>query len=182
MRFEADAIGRVEGARERAADDYWGGAESCIVLDERLRAAPGAWYRLPHERGRPPVHRLIVTIVLGIFLAAPASAEAEAPIITPSELQERIDSGDAPVIIDVRSEDEFKSGHIPGALHIPYDQVAARISQVDAPDGVALYCLKGPRARMGEAALLESGYTKVLHIEGGFTAWHAAGLPVETSP
>jgi rhodanese-related sulfurtransferase len=83
------------------------------------------------------------------------------------------------VIIDVRTAQEYAGGHIPGALNIPYDEVADRISEVEAPHGVALYCLVGPRARRGEAALLGAGYGDVLHLEGGLSAWEAAGLPVE---
>jgi rhodanese-related sulfurtransferase len=83
------------------------------------------------------------------------------------------------VVIDVRTPEEYAAGHIPGAVNIPYDQVAERISEVEAPHGVALYCMVGPRARKGEAALLSAGYTSVLHIEGGLSAWKEAGLPVE---
>jgi rhodanese-related sulfurtransferase len=122
-------------------------------------------------------------VVLVLCLAAPAFAQteapSEAPSIAPSELNTRRESGEAPVVIDVRTAEEYAAGHIPGAINIPYDQVAERISEVEAPHGVALYCRVGPRARKGEAALLSAGYTSVLHIEGGFTAWKEAGLPVE---
>jgi rhodanese-related sulfurtransferase len=119
--------------------------------------------------------------LLGLAVPALAQIEAspEAPSIAPAELNTRIASGDAPVVIDVRTAEEYASGHIPGAVNIPYDQVAERISEVEAPHGVALYCMVGPRARKGEAALLSAGYTSVLHIEGGLTAWKEAGLPVE---
>lgn len=126
-------------------------------------------------------------IVIALFsLATPAFAQSddpsEAPSIAPSELSARRASGTAPVVIDVRTPEEYATGHIPGALNIPYDQVAARISEVDAPNGVALYCMMGPRARKGESALLDAGYRSVLHLEGGFAAWQAAGLPVDHEP
>lgn len=127
-------------------------------------------------------------IAIGVlfFLAAPALADpkapAEVPSIAPSELSARRASGTAPVVIDVRTPDEYATGHIPGALNIPFDQVADRIAEIDAPNGVALYCMVGPRARKGETALLAAGYASVLHIEGGLAAWQAAGLPVERKP
>jgi len=105
---------------------------------------------------------------------------AEAPSIAPSELEARRGTDAAPVVIDVRTPEEYAAGHIPGALNIPFDQVAERISEVDAPHGVALYCMMGPRARKGEADLLAAGYGPVLHLEGGLAAWQQAGLPVET--
>ena len=52
-----------------------------------------------------------------------------------------------------------------------------RIDEVDTSNGIAVYCMVGPRARKGEAALIAAGHDRVLHIEGGFTAWKAAGLP-----
>lgn len=124
-----------------------------------------------------------IAIALSLLLVAPALAESEdpseAPGIAPSELSARRVSGTAPVVIDVRTAEEYATGHIPGALNIPFDQVAQRITEIEAPHGVALYCMVGPRARKGEAALLDAGYTSVLHLEGGLAAWQAAGLPVE---
>jgi rhodanese-related sulfurtransferase len=113
---------------------------------------------------------------------AGAGDPGEAPAISVTELQTRRQSAAAPVVIDVRTPDEYASGHIPGALNIPLEEIAARISEVEAPNGVALYCMMGPRARKGEAALLAAGYRSVLHVEGGFAAWQAGGLPVEREP
>ena len=122
-----------------------------------------------------------VAIVLWVLAAAVVEAEspAEAPSIAASELHARRASGDAPVVIDVRTREEYAAGHVPGAVHIPFDEVAGRISEVEAPNGVALYCMVGPRARKGEAALLAGGYSSVFHLEGGLAAWQEAGYPVE---
>ncbi len=132
------------------------------------------------------MNRLVIAIVLGSLLASPAHAEdpesAEAPSISVTELHARRDAGAGPVVIDVRTPDEYASGHIPGAINIPFDEVAERIAEIETPQGVALYCMVGPRARKGETALLAAGYAKVLHIEGGLAAWQAAGLPVEGKP
>jgi len=128
------------------------------------------------------MRRHVAMIVMGMLVAAPMLADSSAPIIEPADLQARLESDTAPTVIDVRSAEEYAAGHIPGALNIPFDQVAARISTVAAPHGVALYCMVGPRARKGEAALLASGYEQVLHLEGGLHAWMASGLPIERTP
>jgi phage shock protein E len=129
------------------------------------------------------MRRRAIAIILLLWIAFPVLAESEAPNEAPSiaaaELSARRASGAGPVVIDVRTAEEYATGHIPGALNIPFDQVAERISEVDAPDGVALYCMVGPRARKGESALLSAGYTSVFHLEGGLAAWKAAGLPLE---
>ena len=126
--------------------------------------------------------RLTIAIVLGVLIETVGTAAdpEEAPNVTPAELAALRESGVAPVVIDVRSSEEYASGHIPGAVNIPFDQVADRIAEVDAPHGVALYCMIGPRARKGESALLAASYPKVFHLEGGLAAWQAAGLPVES--
>jgi len=128
------------------------------------------------------VKRSCIAITL-IALAATAAFSQEpestlAPSISPTELHVQREAGTAPVVVDVRTSEEFATGHIPGAVNIPFDEIAERIGEVDAPHGVALYCMVGPRARKGEAALLAEGHEKVLHIEGGLAAWQAAGLPV----
>ena len=89
------------------------------------------------------------------LLTEPAFGQSETPLVAPSitasELSERRASGAAPVVIDVRTSEEYASGHIPGALNIPFDQVAQRIFEIEARHGVALYCMVGPRARKGES-------------------------------
>ncbi|MCP5055656.1 MAG: rhodanese-like domain-containing protein [bacterium] len=125
--------------------------------------------------------RLIPFMALALLLVAPAIAEDAglAPSITAGELHDRREAGTAPVTIDVRTAEEYAAGHIPGAVNIPFDEVATRIGEVDAPHGVALYCMVGPRARKGETALRAAGYEKVLHLEGGLAAWKEAGLPID---
>ncbi len=124
-----------------------------------------------------------IAFALGVCLSVPIPAQSgessQAPNITPTDLHERRVAGTAPVVIDVRTPAEYAAGHIPGAVNIPFDQVAARIVEVDSEHGVALYCMVGPRARKGEEALLASGYESVLHIDGGMAAWLQSGFPIE---
>ena len=82
-------------------------------------------------------------------------------------------SGETPEhIIDVRTAGEFESGHIEGALLIPYDVIAARIAEVtpDKEARIALYCRSGRRSGIALKTLTEMGYTKVTN-EGGFAEY-----------
>jgi rhodanese-related sulfurtransferase len=133
-----------------------------------------------------PIARILLVnflVILIALLAATAIAEEpdpqQAPSVTAAELKKQVDSGRGPIVIDVRTKEEYASGHVPGAVNIPFDEVASRIDELDAPHGVALYCMVGPRARKGETALLAVGYKSVFHLEGGLAAWKAAGFPVE---
>ena len=127
--------------------------------------------------------RSLVVFVFGVVVAtlgfAQETAIKQAESITPTELQTQREAGTAPLVIDVRTSEEYDSGHIPGAVNIPFDEVAHRIAEVDASNGVALYCMIGPRARKGESALLAAGHKSVFHLEGGLAAWQRAGFPVE---
>jgi phage shock protein E len=130
--------------------------------------------------------RRFALVFLSTLLATGAFAEdpepTKAPGISAAELHAQRESGAAPVVVDVRTPEEYAAGHVPGAVNIPFDQVAERIAEIDAPHGVALYCMVGPRARKGESALLAAGYASVFHLEGGLAAWQAAGLRVEREP
>jgi len=113
--------------------------------------------------------------------SAAAPAPAEAPSVSPTQVNAMLAAAPAPVLLDVRSPEEFAAGHIHGALHIPYEDVAQRKSEI--PDGapIVVFCAVGPRARAAEKSLVAAGIdpARVLHMDGGMVAWEAAGLPVE---
>jgi rhodanese-related sulfurtransferase len=121
--------------------------------------------------------RVFCIVAAALALSACVSAE-EAPKIEPRALHERLEAGDRIVVLDVRTREEFAEGHIPGALNIPHTELGVRLDEVDAEAEVAVHCMVGPRARLGEETLADAGRKGILHIEGGFTAWQAAGLPV----
>jgi rhodanese-related sulfurtransferase len=129
---------------------------------------------------RSRIHRAVplataLVVALGVGCAV---AEDSAPSISPQELEERLAQPEPPLLLDVRTPEEFRAGHIPGAINVPHEQVAGRTAGLASAHGVAVYCMKGPRARLAERALLASGATGVVHLEGGFSAWQAEGLPV----
>jgi rhodanese-related sulfurtransferase len=118
-----------------------------------------------------------------LLLPGAALAGEEAADISAAELREQLGSGSPPVILDVRTDAEFERGHIPGAVHIPYDELEGRLGEISAStsDTIVVYCRVGPRARRGEETLLRNGFGNVLHLDGGFLAWEGAGNPIERS-
>jgi phage shock protein E len=85
-------------------------------------------------------------------------------------------------VLDVRSPEEFREGHVPGAVNVPYDQIAARIAEVPKDKDVVLYCRSGRRAGIAADVLAASGYTRLSHLEGDMQAWIAQGRPVVEGP
>jgi rhodanese-related sulfurtransferase len=101
--------------------------------------------------------------------------------IEPRELIGRIQGGERPRILDVRSPAEFAAGHVPGAVNVPFSQVAERIDRVRGAGAgaVVVYCGHGPRAWMAARALRRLGYTDIRYLRGHWARWRRARLPVE---
>jgi len=98
--------------------------------------------------------------------------------ITVTELHHRLPA--QAQLVDVRSPSEFASGHIPGAVNIPMDQIEARLDDLQPRVPLVLICHSGKRARM-TAGLLDPCQRQIAVLEGGTSAWIQAGLPVVTS-
>lgn len=85
-----------------------------------------------------------------------------------------------PLLLDVRSREEFAEGHIPGAVNIPYDELPERLEELAAhrDDGIVVYCRTGRRAKIAEATLVEAGFADVRDLAGHMTEWREARRPV----
>lgn len=117
----------------------------------------------------------------GAQVREPGGGAASGATITAAELGQRIRSGPAPYILDVRTREEFESGHIPGAVNISHDELPARLAEITAAkdEEVVVYCRTGRRALIAEDALRKEGFTNVRDLRGSIQAWTAAGLPVQ---
>jgi len=102
-------------------------------------------------------------------------------IIEAAELADRIDSGSAPMILDVRSLGEFAEGHIPGAVNIPHTELSTRLGELEASksDEIVVYCGRGGRAASAAQVLTEAGFTQLRDLSGHMRAWQAGGFPEE---
>ncbi|MGA8362927.1 MAG: molybdopterin-synthase adenylyltransferase MoeB [Solirubrobacteraceae bacterium] len=99
--------------------------------------------------------------------------------IDPSKVRELIGEGVA--IVDVRETEEFASGHLPGAKHVPRSYLETRIEGVvsDRDAQIVLYCQSGNRSAYGARTLTEDlGYTNVTSMTGGITLWKDRGYDV----
>lgn len=102
------------------------------------------------------------------------------PLLTVSELKTRLDSGDDILVLDVRDENEWNAGHVKGSTNLYFGHLEGRTDDVPKDRHVALICRIGHRAGMAASILLRAGFDNVSNVLGGFTAWTAAGYPVET--
>jgi hydroxyacylglutathione hydrolase len=99
--------------------------------------------------------------------------------ISPRELSQKLREGSlrAADVLDVRREGEWQAGHIAEVECRPLDTFAHGLPGIDWGRPVAVHCKSGYRSIIGCSLLERAGHRKVLNVEGGFDAWHAAELP-----
>ncbi len=100
--------------------------------------------------------------------------------ISGPELMRLIDSDKAPMIIDVRSKREYKSGHIAGAIHIPFRSNFAKIEEImaDPERLIVVYCAYGPRAAVARRKMRKIGLKNVIPLTGHISKWKKNKLPL----
>ena len=86
----------------------------------------------------------------------------------------------SPIIIDVRSTLEYRAGHIPNALHIPFWTAftTKRLRGYSSDQPLILYCEHGPRAGITKLGLSMQGFQNIRYLEGHMINWRKAGLPI----
>ena len=133
-----------------------------------------------------PYISTVYGVVLGVLLAvviAPTAGTANSEDttqppaieyikITPEEAKSRIDSGDEIIILDVRTEDEYNSGHISNAILIPNETITDKMPDLlpDLDAEILIYCRSGNRSAQAAKKLIAIGYTKVYDF-GGIIDW-----------
>ncbi|HYQ71213.1 MAG TPA: rhodanese-like domain-containing protein [Gammaproteobacteria bacterium] len=119
-------------------------------------------------------------LVLFALVSLPACAsDYMSPGMTPLELQEKLLSDTAPLVVDLRAPVEFKVAHIPGAVNIPVTELEKRLDEVSGDSGVLIYCINGARTLQAEPLLYSHGIADVYHLEGSLQAWIRGNFPIE---
>ena len=124
-----------------------------------------------------------VTALLTAVVFAPGlapTAHGETLQISAPDLLSRAAAADAPLILDVRTPEEYRDGHVPGAVNLPHDQIVDRLSELEAhrDRDVVVYCRSGRRAGVAADHLSEAGF-RVLHLDGDMNGWRADGRAEE---
>lgn len=109
----------------------------------------------------------------------PAAASAQPGAVDVAGLKAAVDQG--AVVIDVRTDDEYNSGHVPGARHIPLNELPGKLDQInDLQDKeVYLICASGGRSSRATQLLSREGFQHPINVEGGTSAWREAGYPLD---
>ena len=113
---------------------------------------------------------------------APGAAAAPAMAfraVTVQGLQADLEASKVPLLLDVRTDEEYAAGHVAQARHIPLDTLESRLAELEPHKGAEIYviCQSGRRSERASQLLLTKGFTPV-NVEGGTGAWVSAGMPV----
>ncbi|MEU1268618.1 metalloregulator ArsR/SmtB family transcription factor [Streptomyces sp. NPDC005799] len=119
-------------------------------------------------------HQAAVPVARDAYLGEDGAAE-----VTREELQTRVEAGEA-LLLDVRPVEEYRAGHIPGALSIPVEELAERISELPEQTEIVVYC-RGEYCVLAYDAvrLLTDRGRRAIRLNDGMLEWRLAELPVD---
>ncbi|MBC9728664.1 metalloregulator ArsR/SmtB family transcription factor [Streptomyces sp. TRM68367] len=119
-------------------------------------------------------HQAAVLVARDAYLGEDGAAE-----LTREELQARVEAGDV-VVLDVRPVEEYQSGHIPGALSIPVEELAERINELPEDLEIVVYC-RGEYCVLAYDAvrLLTDRGRRALRLNDGMLEWRLSAMPVD---
>lgn len=124
-----------------------------------------------------------VLLLTATFAACGPVAQVTAPpatseLISPAEYLDKFGDDPAHVLIDVRTPEEYASGHISGAISIAVEELSTRLAEVPGDQPIIVYCRSGNRSAAAARILTEAGFSPVYDL-GGIQTWVGLGLPIE---
>jgi len=126
------------------------------------------------------VKKLIASFAALILLAGCSSTGSATTVnLNVSEFSQKITEPDV-IILDVRTPEEFASGHIEGALNIDFNggDFANEITRLNPSENYAIYCRSGSRSGQAASIMHKAGFHDVSNLNGGVIDWTDAGLPL----
>jgi rhodanese-related sulfurtransferase len=115
------------------------------------------------------------------FLRLVNEAKSRVKETNVADVKRRREAGEKFILVDVREDNEWANGHLPGAVHLGKGIIERDIEQrvPDTNAKVILYCGGGFRSALVADNLKKMGYTNVESMDGGWKGWLDAGLPTE---
>jgi rhodanese-related sulfurtransferase len=115
-----------------------------------------------------------------IFFNCNKNRSEAVQLITATEMKE-ISEIEGIQLVDVRTPDEYKEGHLPNALNIDFldENFEINIQQLDKTRPVIVYCQHGSRSAKCASQLIAKGFVKIYDLDRGFSGWKSSGLEVE---
>jgi rhodanese-related sulfurtransferase len=125
---------------------------------------------------------LLIVLLFSISsFAQDKKAVDEKDVLTPKDFQSKLSSTPNAVLLDVRTPEEVAQGKIQGSVNIDFNNTDYKkeIESLDKDKTYFVYCAKGGRSSKAYAIMKSSGFKNVYDLDGGYSAWQQAGLPVK---
>ena len=124
---------------------------------------------------------LFIFLLLGGLSCGSSAVQAQSKILLPDAFEAMLKNDPSVQLIDVRTPEEYRSGYIAGARNLNiYDAgFAQSLAALDKSKPVLVYCAKGGRSASAAGELQKAGFSQVYDLEGGISAWKAAGKQTE---
>ena len=122
---------------------------------------------------------VVLIIISGALLFFPKVLSRDNKVLGSKEVTLLINREPA-MLVDVRSEADFRAGHITNAINIPLDQIEVQINKItsNSKKNIIVYCQKGVRSAQAFRLLNKLGLPKLYTIDGGLDAWLKNNLPI----
>ena len=124
-------------------------------------------------------HRKI-TLILTILLAVVMLGHAQSQKLAADQFEAKLKVVKEKTVLDVRTQKEFLTGHIPNAVLMDYYQedFKQQVAKLDKSKPVFVYCAKGGRSNSAAGILVDLGFKQVYDLQGGMEAWKSENKPV----
>lgn len=122
-----------------------------------------------------------VALIMGLLVSCTRSDSA-AVALGPNEFEQKLSAMPGRILIDVRTPEEYREGHLPDAvlINIHEREFPNRLEKLDKSETVFLYCASGIRSDKAATILDELGFKEIFTLEGGTRDWVEAGKPLVT--
>ena len=130
--------------------------------------------------------RIIVLLFVStalIFISCKEEPKTQVELVTPEEMQELTEM-EGVQIVDVRTPEEYKEGHIENSQNIDYysDDFETEIQKLDKSKPVIVYCKSGNRSGKCTDKLKDAGFVKIYDLDGGIAKWKFKGYDIQLKP
>lgn len=125
--------------------------------------------------------KIIVYLLLFIVLPSVESgAQSPAPLIEADALQKILQKDSSVIVLDTRSPEEYREGHLENARFVNYTTFQlSDIQDIAKKTPIVVYCLSGGRSGRVAQQLLKAGYRNIKNLNGGIRSWQAAGFKLK---
>ena len=127
--------------------------------------------------------KTLFTVFASLFVLVLYSCSSNAQpgtLLPPHDFKKKIENSANPIIVDVRTPEEYNEGHIAWSVNIDWDgdDFDSQIQALDKNASVFVYCYGGGRSSGAAKEMRKQGFKNVYDLKGGFAAWKEAGLQV----